>query len=292
MSENLIRQIQNETLNNNNLNQNDLKVLPSNKNDIQSDIDNRITKLDLLFEKLINSENYRENSELSSLYSRYKYIKENYNFYISINDNSEFENVKNRLDDITKNVINFTKKEPEKKQEEQLEVIEEIEEPIEIINEEKVPEPDESFINKSIRKKELNEMMEQCNIKIYNLVTTINENKEYITKIEKYLESNRQYLDPIDIYGYEKSIQKRKEKILQEEKDLEEANYESKKIIKELNELNDINMAPTEVFDNLKEQIKLFKEQERIRSQLADLQEKVPEEYYGDMLNKSKKTNL
>ena len=292
MSENLIRQIQNETLNNNNLNQNDLKVLPSNKNDIQSDIDNRITKLDLLFGKLINSENYRENSELSSLYSRYKYIKENYNFYISINNNSEFENVKNRLDDITKNIINFTKKEPEKKQEEQLEVIEEIEEPIEIINEEKVPEPDESFINKSIRKKELNEMMEQCNIKIYNLVTTINENKGYITKIEKYLESNRQYLDSIDIYGYEKSIQKRKEKIIQEEKDLEEANYESKKIIKELNELNDINMAPTEVFNNLKEQIKLFKEQERIKSQLADLQEKVPEEYYGDMLNKSKKTNL
>lgn len=287
MSENLIRQFNNKTLDNN-LNQKDLNVLPSNDiMTLNSDINKTILKLDEIFVKLFNNESYKDKQELISLKSKYDQTRKKYVSSIKMKDYSEFGNVKNIMDEISKSIVEITTTKQEIK-----EPIQDKVEQNPSSDEEVLEEDIELIQDNSIKKKGINDEIRNCNINISNIQNIISEFEKDLERKERYLNTNRPYLDSIEVYGFEKAIQNTKQKIENQRKLLEQETKKLKKKVSELNELNDIEMAPTEVFDNLKEQMELFKEKERIESQIADLQNKVPEEYYSDMINNSKKVNL
>ena len=150
----------------------------------------------------------------------------------------------------------------------------------------------EQGLDNSLRKKEITDDIKKCNININTIQNIILEFESDLKRKERYLSTNKPYLDSIEIYGFEKAIQNTKQKIENQKKLLEQETMKLKKKVSELNELNDIEMAPTEVFNNIKEQIELLKEKEKIETKIASLQNKVPENYYSEMINNSKKTNL
>lgn len=290
MSDNLIKQFNNETLNNN-LNQKDLNVLPSNEiMSLNREINKIVQKLDEIFVKLLSNEEYKDNYDLLSLKSKYSSIREKYIIYIKNKEYSEFINIKAKLEEISSNIVSLTTNNKQIQEP----IIDKVE-PKSIVEEETIEDNSsnlEQGLDNSLRKKEITDDIKKCNININTIQNIILEFESDLKRKERYLSTNKPYLDSIEIYGFEKAIQNTKQKIENQKKLLEQETMKLKKKVSELNELNDIEMAPTEVFNNIKEQIELLKEKEKIETQIASLQNKVPENYYSEMISNSKKTNL
>lgn len=155
----------------------------------------------------------------------------------------------------------------------------------EILKDNDEPKVEETIIekeDKSIRKKEIQEKIKNCNKNIVEIQNNITLFENELSKKQLYLDANKSKIDIIKITAYEKSIQNTKEKLNKQKKLLEEAQSEIKPYIGELSELNDINMAKTAVYDNLKEQIRLKKERDLIDQKLNSLREEVPETLFTD----------
>lgn len=290
MSENLINRIKSEKLNTD-LNQKDLNSLPSNE--LKEEINNSISKLDKIFSIYLNNEKYKDNKEINTLHISYKEIKEKFNYYL-LNNSRNIDMIKKGLEIITIRLNKITQKEEQKSNQSVLKEENErnIEEPKleETINKEEIPKPfinntevlSENSVDKSIRKKEITNKISLCNIEIKEIKDNIQKFEDELNRKQKYLDTNKYYLDPIDVYGFEKAIQNNKIKIDNQKILLEKTQAKMKEYVGELSELNDINMAKTAIYDNLKEQIRLEKERELIDQKLNSLREEVPETLFTD----------
>lgn len=290
MSESLINRIKSEKLNTN-LNQNDLNSLPSNE--LKEEINNSISKLDKIFSIYLNNEKYKDNKEINALHISYKEIKDKFNYYL-LSNSRNIDMIKKGLEIITIRLNKIIQKEEQKSNQSVLKEENErnIEEPKleETIIKEEIPKPfinntevlSENSVDKSIRKKEITNKISLCNIEIKEIKDNIQKFDDELNRKQKYLDTNKFYLDPIDVYGFEKAIQNNKTKIDNQKILLEKAQEKMKEYIGELSELNDINMAKTAVYDNLKEQIRLEKERELIDQKLNSLREEVPETLFTD----------
>lgn len=290
MSENLINRIKSEKLNTD-LNQKDLNSLPSNE--LKEEINNSISKLDKIFSIYLNNEKYKDNKEINTLHISYKEIKEKFNYYL-LNNSRNIDMIKKGLEIITIRLNKITQKEEQKSNQSVLKEENErnIEEPKleETINKEEIPKPfinntevlSENSVDKSIRKKEITNKISLCNIEIKEIKDNIQKFEDELNRKQKYLDTNKFYLDPIDVYGFEKAIQNNKNKIDNQKILLEKTQAKMKEYVGELSELNNINMAKTAIYDNLKEQIRLEKERELIDQKLNSLREEVPETLFTD----------
>ena len=290
MSENLINRIKSEKLNTD-LNQKDLNSLPSNE--LKEEINNSISKLDKIFSIYLNNEKYKDNKEINTLHISYKEIKEKFNYYL-LNNSRNIDMIKKGLEIITIRLNKITQKEEQKSNQSVLKEENErnIEEPKleETINKEEIPKPfinntevlSENSVDKSIRKKEITNKISLCNIEIKEIKDNIQKFEDELNRKQKYLDTNKFYLDPIDVHGFEKAIQNNKNKIDNQKILLEKTQAKMKEYVGELSELNNINMAKTAIYDNLKEQIRLEKERELIDQKLNSLREEVPETLFTD----------